>query len=208
MGALPDLLVDLKKEAQPGARTVRILLGTSLCHFQRIDGLAKVWRQSDLRAIARARLSDRLGEEAAATMRIGTEKGWGVAALVCGVDMAVIEGISVICAEAACEIVGIRPWLGEALVRRREWVGAARSAFVRERDCLSLIWDQGEAPDVQSLPVHQEMEGKNERALLLAGSGCPETVGSQLTLQLDRLIPRSSGDAQFTDCLQLTVSSS
>jgi hypothetical protein len=202
--ALASILEQAKSEASARRGEIRALLGTSLCHFECIEGLEDVWRLPDLEAIAKRRFEDRVGVTEVADMKISTERVWDDRVLACAVPTAVLRELEFAASNCQIRLASVQPWLGASLRRLRHRLAQRSAVAVEEPDCISLVWEVERSLHIESLPLLQKQAAGEQLKLLLTSVDCDEKIFTHLLLQA-RLHEGQEGlDDAFADSVEIS----
>jgi len=148
--------------------SLSVLVGSSLCRFETLHQVERVWRSSDLVALARSRLEQRIHAEGS-TVRVATEAIWNSSAVACAISAELFAQIESAAASLGLTLVSVRPWIGELFRAISGQVKSAQALALFELDAVTLAIGQSGTPSIQTLPARDEASA-NECLRLLAAS--------------------------------------
>lgn len=171
LGVVPrDRLADVLRGPEATRRrptgSLSVFLGSSLCRFETLHQVDRLWRASDLVALARSRIEHRIREDGS-SLRLATEAIWDSSAIACAIGARAYADIESTAASCGLTLTSVRPWLGEVFDAMKQQLKDARAVALHEADSVTLATARDGAPSIQTLPARNDASS-NECLRLLA----------------------------------------
>jgi len=180
---LADALRAANAKSPRATGSLSVVLGSSLCRFETLHQVGSVWRTSDLVALARSRIEQRM-RESGSSLRVTTEAIWDSSAIACAIRTDVYANIESTAASCGLILASVRPWIGELLIGIRRQLKDAQAVALQEADSVTLAIAQDGLPSIQTLPARDEPSSNECLRLLAVNSAIPLSSVRRFRLNL------------------------